>query len=118
MILERTEIEASITYLPIGTVLVQDIAAAFASIFCMLGSARGAWKLFVLDGAQVPEQQGVPARCQVVAAKVCEFHDVHFRLVLVQGLDDRVLRHVDLCWRRTDQIVGLADVENLDEGVV
>ena len=78
VILERTEVEASVAYLAVRAVLVQGTAAALASIFCMLGSARGAWKLFVLDGAEVPEQQGVPARGQVVSAEVGELNDVHF----------------------------------------
>jgi hypothetical protein len=43
--------------------------------------------VFVLDAAEVPEEQGVSARCQVVPAEVCKLNNVYFGLVLVEGLD-------------------------------
>lgn len=64
VVLEGAEVEAVVGWQPVRPVLLKDIAAtALASNFCMLGSARGALKLFVLDGAEVPEQQGVTAGC-------------------------------------------------------
>ena len=79
VVLEGAEVEAGVGWQPVRPILLKDVAAAaLASNFCMLGSARGALKLFVLDGAEVPEEQGVTAGCQVVPAEIREFHDVHF----------------------------------------
>lgn len=62
VVLEGAKVEAGVGGLAIRSVLLEDIAtAALASNFCMLGCTRGALKLFVLDGAEVPEQQGVAA---------------------------------------------------------
>lgn len=61
VILEGAEVEAVVGWQPVGHLVLKDIAGALGSIFCLLGSARGALLLFVLDGAQVPEQQGVTA---------------------------------------------------------
>ena len=60
MVLEGAEVEASVRWLPVRLVLLKDVAV-LASIFCMLGSTRAALQLFVLDGAEVPEQQRVSA---------------------------------------------------------
>ena len=79
MVLEGAEVEAGVGWRPVRPLLLKDVAvAALATDFCMLRSARGALKLFVLHVAEVPEQQGITARCQVVPAEICEFDDVHF----------------------------------------
>ena len=112
MILKGSEIKAGIGRDHIRRLLLEGIAtAALASIFCML---RSACTVFVLDAAEVPEEQGVSARCQVVPAEVCKLDDMDFGLVLVQGLDDWGLRGMHLRRGAADQVVGLADVENLD----
>lgn len=54
----------------------------------------------------------------MVPAEVCELDNVYFGLVLVEGLNYWGLRGVDLWRRAADQVVGLANVENLDKGVV